>query len=362
VGPVDASLAPTTAGNYRLRYGSPAIDAGDNTAGTVAADLDGNPRVIGLHVDTGGYEHQAYALTVYRVGAGEISLWPDQPVYTYFDQVVLTATAESGWTFAAWSGDVTSGGNPLVITVTGDAAITATFSRDEYTLTVNRPPEAGGSVQVAPEQPTYHYGEVVTLTATSSVGWSFVVWSGALRGTDSQGAYTVAGNTVATATFAAAEYTLNVNRVPVEGGDVEVIPQQATYHYGDVVTLTATANAGWAFVGRSGDQVSSLNRLVITIAGDTALTATFGEQAYTLSVTIEGAGTVSRQPDQATYTYRQQVVLTATVAPGWAFAGWSGDQLSSVNPLTMTVTGSIAITARFVTFRVFLLVVARGGL
>jgi hypothetical protein len=32
--------------NLRLRYGSPAIDAGDNTAVTVLADLDGNPRFV----------------------------------------------------------------------------------------------------------------------------------------------------------------------------------------------------------------------------------------------------------------------------------------------------------------------------
>ena len=43
VAPADAAGAPTSAGNYRLAFGSPAIDAGGNT-GCPATDLDGLPR------------------------------------------------------------------------------------------------------------------------------------------------------------------------------------------------------------------------------------------------------------------------------------------------------------------------------
>jgi predicted outer membrane repeat protein len=43
VGSVAASAAPTTAGNYRLGFGSPAIDSGVN-AGCPVNDRDGNPR------------------------------------------------------------------------------------------------------------------------------------------------------------------------------------------------------------------------------------------------------------------------------------------------------------------------------
>jgi hypothetical protein len=58
VEPVSASTAPTTTGNLRLRFGSPAIDAGDpDTATLPLTDLDGNPRVMGRAVDMGAYEH-----------------------------------------------------------------------------------------------------------------------------------------------------------------------------------------------------------------------------------------------------------------------------------------------------------------
>jgi uncharacterized repeat protein (TIGR01451 family)/fimbrial isopeptide formation D2 family protein len=68
VAPVTASSAPTTTGDYRLGFRSPAIDAGDDTAvpGGVTTDLDGNPRIVGPTVDMGAYE---WRLTVRYVDA-----------------------------------------------------------------------------------------------------------------------------------------------------------------------------------------------------------------------------------------------------------------------------------------------------
>ncbi len=57
--PVSASAAPTTTGNLRLQFGSPAIDAGDpNTATLPLTDLDGHPRIASNAVDMGAYEYQ----------------------------------------------------------------------------------------------------------------------------------------------------------------------------------------------------------------------------------------------------------------------------------------------------------------
>lgn len=52
-------LAPTSCGDLRLEAGSPAIDAGFNTAvpDTVTTDLDGSNRIINSTVDMGAYEH-----------------------------------------------------------------------------------------------------------------------------------------------------------------------------------------------------------------------------------------------------------------------------------------------------------------
>ncbi len=54
--PIDPADAPTSAGNLRLRPGSPAIDAGDYTAASGSEDLEGAVRIQGVAVDLGAYE------------------------------------------------------------------------------------------------------------------------------------------------------------------------------------------------------------------------------------------------------------------------------------------------------------------
>ena len=55
---------PTTAGNYRLKTNSPAIDKGDNTLVTTTTDADGNPRTVNGTVDLGAYEYDMAVLPV----------------------------------------------------------------------------------------------------------------------------------------------------------------------------------------------------------------------------------------------------------------------------------------------------------
>jgi hypothetical protein len=59
--PVDASTAPTTTGDLRLLWGSPAIDAGHNDLipPGLTTDLVGSPRIFNGIVDLGAYESQA---------------------------------------------------------------------------------------------------------------------------------------------------------------------------------------------------------------------------------------------------------------------------------------------------------------
>ncbi|MDR1893139.1 MAG: right-handed parallel beta-helix repeat-containing protein [Spirochaetales bacterium] len=60
--PADTSVTmPNSAGDYRLKSGSPAINRGDpayNPAGAAALDRDGTPRIKGGRVDLGAYERE----------------------------------------------------------------------------------------------------------------------------------------------------------------------------------------------------------------------------------------------------------------------------------------------------------------
>ncbi len=59
-----STLEDNDYGDLRLRPTSPAIDAGDDSAVTLATDIDGNPRIMGAAVDLGAYEVEVYTLTM----------------------------------------------------------------------------------------------------------------------------------------------------------------------------------------------------------------------------------------------------------------------------------------------------------
>ena len=68
---------------------------------------------------------------------------------------------------------------------------------------------------------------------------------------------------------------------------------------------------------------------------------------YTLTVTSAGSGSVTKSPNQATYTYGTVVTLTATPGIGYDFSGWSGDLNGNTNPATITINGNKTVTATF---------------
>ncbi|MBK0403374.1 zinc-dependent metalloprotease [Adhaeribacter sp. BT258] len=68
---------------------------------------------------------------------------------------------------------------------------------------------------------------------------------------------------------------------------------------------------------------------------------------FSLSVTINGNGTVTKNPDQATYAKGSTVTLKANPATGFQFSGWSGDTTTTANPLTLIMNSNKNITATF---------------
>ena len=60
-----------------------------------------------------------------------------------------------------------------------------------------------------------------------------------------------------------------------------------------------------------------------------------------------GSGTVTKNPNQATYHYGDVVQLTAIPSTGWSFGSWSGDLSGSTNPQSITITGNKTVAATF---------------
>jgi List-Bact-rpt repeat protein/Big-like domain-containing protein len=72
----------------------------------------------------------AYDLNINIDGSGNVVLDPDGGTYEIDTNVTLTATANPGWVFSDWSGDLISSDNPATITMNSDKNVTATFLVD----------------------------------------------------------------------------------------------------------------------------------------------------------------------------------------------------------------------------------------
>ncbi len=291
-------------------------------------------------VNTSYIGPETYTLTTSVVGQGSISKDPNQSTYNWGTNVTLTANANPGWTFASWSGGATGTSNPVTITITDNTSVTATFTQDVYSLTVNT--VGGGLVNLNYTGP-YYYGDVVELTAVPSIGWSFGSWSGDLSGSVNPETILIDGDKSVTATFTQNEYSLTVNAV---GSGLVNLNNTGPCHYGDVVELAAVPSIGWSFDHWSGDLSGSTNPTTILIDGDKTVTANFAQKTYTLTVDTVGNGNVNLN-NSGPYYYGDVVELAASSALGWSFSGWSGDLSGSVNPADLTITGNMTVTATF---------------
>jgi uncharacterized repeat protein (TIGR02543 family) len=138
---------------------------------------------------------------------------------------------------------------------------------------------------------------------------------------------------------------------PAGSGTVDALPapncRGSEYEPGTSVALTATPAQGWAFAGWSGDLTGSDNPASILLDADRTVTAHFVREEYRLDVELDGQGTVTRDPDLATYPFESVVALLAMPDPGWAFVGWSGDLAGGANPAGLVMDGPKAVTAHF---------------
>lgn len=113
-----------------------------------------------------------------------------------------------------------------------------------------------------------------------------------------------------------------------------------------MVTLAATPNSGYIFLGWSGDAACSTG--VVRLTADTTCIAAFeggptGQSVLQINQQGSGSGTVTSSPlgincgsiCSASFTQNGVVTLTASPAAGSAFEGWTGDPDCSDGRVTM---------------------------
>ena len=122
------------------------------------------------------------------------------------------------------------------------------------------------------------------------------------------------------------QYTLTVTAG--DGGTVST--DGGTYNNGTKVTITATPNEGYRFIGWEGN-ISTNESLTVTLNSNQTYQALFELiPIYTLTVTTSEGGTVSSEGGD--YQEGTEVIITATPIEGFIFSHWSNDEeVSDIN-------------------------------
>jgi uncharacterized repeat protein (TIGR02543 family) len=272
----------------------------------------------------------------------------------------LLATPASGYQFDCWklNGSVVSNSPQYSFTVTENATYTAYFAETPvvyYTITTEVTPAGSGTVTGGGTHPA---GSSITLEAVNNPGWTFAHWQD--NNSSNPRTITVTGDATYTATFTQDNYVITTNVSPAGAGTVT---GGGAYHYGNVATLTATANSGYEFAGWNDGNTD--NPRSITVTQSETYTAFFNEvgttmYAVTASVNPVGAGTVT---GTGTFPAGTVTTLEAVANAGYTFDHWQ-DGITA-NPRTVSVNNNMSFTAYFTRNQYIITVVAspsNGGI
>ncbi|MBN1343397.1 MAG: thrombospondin type 3 repeat-containing protein [Phycisphaerae bacterium] len=212
--------------------------------------------------------------------------------------------------------------------------------------------EGQGGVDLDPPGGWYPPETTVGLTAQASPGWHFVEWEGDASGTNPETSVYIDGHKAVMAVFAEDEpnqYTLSIQ---IQGyGSVDVDPPGGEFEEDVTVTLTAEASPGWHFVRWAGDAEGTDPTVELLMDDDKSVVAVFEEDppiTYSLTVHIQGHGSVDVQPPREGYEAGTPVALTASPDEGWLFSHWSGNASGTSASVTITMSGDKVVTAVFV--------------
>ena len=218
--------------------------------------------------------------------------------YVYGEDCTLEAIPNDGYEFVGWS---TNGGNtiistdnPFKITATQDATYTAVFRLKSYAITTS----TDGNGSITSSNTVTHGGSFeVTATPNANYLFDYFILNNDTSNPIRSNPYTITNitaNTTITAYFKLDTRTItletnNNTYGTVSGGGAHTLNSD--------VIITATANAGYSFVGWSLD------------GGKTLLQDSLGQANYTITVTQD-----------ATYTAVFESGITITSAnPGTEF-------------------------------------------
>lgn len=143
-------------------------------------------------------------------------------------------------------------------------------------------------------------------------------------------------------------HTLSTEVSPEGSGTVQ--PSGGEFPPGEGIEIEARPAEGYVFDRWEDDLTGNSNPDSLFFTRNRNVTAVFEEddpEDITLSIDVEGEGTVEVDPEQDSYNEGDEVTLTAVADSGWDFVEWRGDLAGNENPETIVMDGDKDITALF---------------
>jgi uncharacterized repeat protein (TIGR02543 family) len=281
--------------------------------------------------------------------------------------VTISANPNVGYTFSNWTEgiNVVSSSANFTFIISANRTLVANFTVTppvQYTVFLSSNPILGG---ITTGEGSFNAGASVTTIAVPNIGYTFSNWTEGINviSTNANYTFTISANRTLVANFTATAPTKYTLSIITSNGTVTVNPNLVNYDSGATVILTPTPALGYTFTSWSGDASGTDNPLTVIIDANKIIIAHFSAivpNTYTLEVhTINGA--VEVNPNNPTYLEGEAVILTAEPNIGYTFTSWSGDAISTNNPLTIIMDGNKSVTANFSINTYTLTVISANG-
>jgi len=337
-------------GNYRLQFGSPCIDAGDNAFVASAFDSDGHGRVMGARVDIGAFEHQPApwiyssptnqspivtsntALAVVALGDGPLSYRWQKNGVNLADDGRVTGTSAAVLSISPVNTSDAGSYQVFVTNTLGSATSSVA------TLTILGPP----IISAQPVSRTLPAGTNVTFSVTAS-GLATLSYQWRFNGADT--------------IFKTSFFTLG-NVQSVNNGEYDVVVSNI---YGAVTSSVATLTvlpAAPTIATQAISKVVSVGQnvsFIVVAKGSEPMTCQWQKNGTDLPGANSFTLALSNVNASFTGTYRAAVSnalgfalstnVTLVVSPVVFGGQTGGQQLVSVPPLSASATNVIAIAA-----------------
>ena len=320
---------------------------GEYTIITKKATLTEGDNILYIHVENPDKTVTTYTVNIYRNHMYTVSFDADggTSVETQFVEEGYLATepttTRTGYTFNSWDYDFAT---PIIANTT----ITATWSantntkyvveyylqnlkNDDYTIDNTRSYQTVGTTDntatITPEN-IEHF----TLNQDLSV------LSGNIDGK---------GDLVLKVYYTRNSYTITTNRNNTKAGTVT---SGGTYKYDKQITVTATTNDGYIFLGWYNGETKVYNELSYTFNVCETITLTAKWQTNIYNVEYELNGGENNKDDVATYTIETATfALKTPTKTGYNFNGWFTEETfkNQVTEITLGSFGDVKVYAKW---------------